>query len=209
MKTEATEVFATMKNRFWATAIFAKGKRLNAVDPNIAVDTIAVDDHNPVKAVVSGYSCFICHGAEQGLNSFKDSQFDLLHPRKGSVYLGSNDPSLVRGIVEFYDEPELQRQMRFDREGHDAAVQSACGVDSSEATASLRAVLRQYNAPVSLATVESESGLNEAELRAAVPTTHDQILGLLFDGHSVARGSYESSLAELYAKIYSYRASRN
>ena len=203
---DASEVFGMQRNGFWAVAIFDnKGNRLDKVDAQIALDTMAHDDNLPEKEVVVGGSCYRCHTAESGLNSFTDAEQSLLHTKRGQSFLSSYDPALIRRTLEFYDDPRLQRQVKFDRETHELAVQRACGCTTIQAAAALRSVLKTYQEAVTPEAVAQELGVSLKELPYVIDGTSDQILASLGEGNAVARGSYEPSYGELAGKLIQYR----
>jgi hypothetical protein len=116
---DASEWFAVAPNGLWRTALFdAAGKRQDAVPDRVAKDT---SDPHGDGIVVPMLSCIRCH-RESGLRPFSDDQTRLL---AGRVDLFSDDPKIVQRAAEFYDEPRLQRQMKFDRETYAAAVARA------------------------------------------------------------------------------------
>jgi hypothetical protein len=203
---DASEVFGMQKNGFWAVAVFDnQGNRLDAVDPNIANDTAAKDDNLPQQQVLAGASCYRCHTAESGLNSFTDAEQSLLHTKRGQAFLSSYDPALIRRTLEFYDDPRLQRQVKFDRETHELAVARACGCTTIQAAAALRSVLKTYQEAVTPEAVAQELGVSSKELPLVIDGTTDEILASLGEGNAVARGSYEPSVPELFGKLIQYR----
>jgi hypothetical protein len=189
---DASEWFAVAPNGLWRTALFdAAGKRQDAVPDRVAKDT---SDPHGDGIVVPMLSCIRCH-RESGLRPFADDQTRLL---AGRVDFFSGDPKIVQRAAEFYDEPRLQRQMKFDRETYAASVDRvANNVKPDEIADALAAVVRNYAyLPVTPETAAREVGLPQESFRAAMHTTQDPILLTLLEGRPVLRGQWDSSFAE-------------
>ena len=128
---DVSEWFVVAPNGLWRTALFdAAGKRQNSVPDKVAKDT---SDPLGDGIVVPLVSCIRCH-QEAGLRPFSDDQTKLL---AGRVDLLSHDPNIVQRAAEFYDEPRLQRQMRFDRETYTAACRLATTLSGATGSASV------------------------------------------------------------------------
>jgi hypothetical protein len=189
---DASEWFAVAPNGLWRTAIFnAAGQRQDSVPDRVAKDT---SDPHGDGIIVPMLSCIRCH-REAGLRPFADDQTRLL---AGRVDLFSDDPKIVQRAAEFYDEPRLQRQMRFDRETYAAAVDRiASGLKTDEASDRLAAVVRNYAyLPIAPEQAAREVGLSLADFRRALSATQDPILLTLLEGRPVLRGQWDSSFAE-------------
>src|SRR5690606_11081685 len=109
-KYDASEWFAVAPNGLWRVSIYDEAGTLQqAVPPNIATDTS--DQFAPTAEIVPALGCIRCH-VESGLRPFTDDQSKLT----AKAPLGSYRPEVALRAEEFYDEPRLQRQMKFDRE---------------------------------------------------------------------------------------------
>lgn len=201
-KFDAAEEFALLGNGMWATLIADnKGKRLDVVDPVIAHDYIAESYGAADVQIYAGRSCIVCHGGESGLNSFTDDQSRLLRTKKGRVELRSYSPDLVRRTLSFYDEPRLQRQLKFDRETHEMAVKRACDTTPAKATAALQNLAKNllYD-PVAPQKAACEIGVPEKDLIEVIDGTSDPVGIALAEGDSVQRGNFEAFYPELSLK---------
>jgi hypothetical protein len=193
LKFDAGEWFAAAPNGLWRTALYdAQGKRQDSVPDKIAKDT---SDPLSDGIVVPMISCIRCH-TESGLRPFRDDQSRLF--ATGRVDLRGSDPTLVQRIAEFYDEPRLQRQMQFDRQTYDlAAARATGGMKPEELAEALARTVRLFAyLPVTPSQAAGELGLDTADLRAALSSSHDPIVLLLLEGRPVLRGQWESSFAE-------------
>ncbi len=215
-KFDVSEWFAMAPNGLWRTALFdAAGKRQNSVPDKVAKDT---SDPLGDGVVVPLVSCIRCH-RESGLRPFRDDQTTLL---AGHVDLYSYDPSIVQRAAEFYDEPRLQRQMKFDRETYAAAVERATtvqaqgplrqwcppslGFSPDQLVDALAAVVRRFAyLPLTPDEAASEVGLSPSEFKRLLAPTHDPVILVLIEGRNVLRGQWDSSFAEaaLAAATYS------
>src|SRR5262249_45121527 len=133
------EWFALAPNGMWRTALFdAAGRRQDSVPDRVAKDT---SDPAADGIVVPLISCIRCH-REAALRPFTDDQSKLLH---GRVDFLSPDPNVIQRAVEFYDEPRLDRQIRFDRETYSDAVSRATGgLPPDQLADNLAALVRRY-----------------------------------------------------------------
>jgi hypothetical protein len=193
LKFDAGEWFAAAPNGLWRTALYdSKGNRQDSVPDKIAKDT---SDPSANGIVVPMISCIRCH-TESGLRPLRDDQSRLLST--GRVDLRSSDPTVVARVAEFYDEPRLQRQMEFDRQTYDLAVSRATnGMKPEELAEALARTVRQFAyLPVTPSQAAQELGVDAADLREALATSHDPIVLLLLEGSPVLRGQWESSFAE-------------
>ena len=172
LKFDASEIFATAPNGLFRVAIFdANGKRLEAVDPKIATDTLAKDDGIPDGSVIVGSSCFRCHNPNRGLQPFSDDQFAIHHTKRGTASIHALDPNDARLQDEAYNEPRMQRDLEFDRGTYDQACQAAAGGTAEECGESLRAVLKYFNRPVGPETVSIETGVPVSALQNVIDGT--------------------------------------
>ncbi len=190
---DAGEWFAMAPNGLWRTALYDAQGDIQQTVP----DKIAKDDSDPAAdgIVAPMISCIRCH-QENGLRPFRDDQSRLL--ASGRVDLRSYDPQIVRRAAEFYDEPRLQRQMKFDRETYALAVARATGgMKPADLAESLGRAVREFAyLPVTRATAARELGLSEQRFAEVMASSHDPIILALIEGHSVLRGQWESSFAE-------------
>jgi hypothetical protein len=197
---DASEWFAVAPNGLWRTALFdAAGKRQDAVPDRVAKDT---SDSHGDGIVVPMLSCIRCH-RESGLRPFSDDQTRLL---AGRVDLFSDDPRIVQRAAEFYDEPRLQRQMKFDRETYAASVDRvSAGTKPDDIADRLAATVRNYAyLPVTLEIAAREVGLSHEIFRSAMFTTQDPIILTLLEGRPVLRGQWDSSFAEAAIRAASF-----
>jgi hypothetical protein len=191
LKFDVSEWFAVAPNGLWRTALFdAAGRRQNTVPDRVAKDT---SDPLGDGIVVPLVSCIRCH-REAGLRPFADDQTKLL---AGRVDLLSNDPNIVQRAVEFYDEPRLQRQMKFDRETYTAAVDRTTGIAPAQLVDVLASVVRNFAyQPIAIDQAAREIGLDAETFRNVLAATHDPVILLLLENRAVLRGQWESSFAE-------------
>ncbi|HKD36501.1 MAG TPA: hypothetical protein VKB78_06860 [Pirellulales bacterium] len=192
LKYDAGEWFAVAPNGLWRVALYdSAGKLQQSVPDKIAKDT---SDPHGDGIVTPMVSCVRCH-TESGLRPFRDDQTRLFST--GRVDLRSYDPTIVQRVVEFYDEPRLQRQMAFDRETYTAAVERAAHLKPEELAAALATMVREFAyLPVTREQAAREIGVSENQLAAALSASHDPILLMLVEGRPVLRGQWESSFAE-------------
>ncbi|HVX15971.1 MAG TPA: hypothetical protein VHC22_32605 [Pirellulales bacterium] len=190
LKFDATEVFYTLANGMWGTAIFdGKGNRLNAVDPKVATDTTAPSGH---QELVPFISCIRCHERQgrAGLQPFVDDQTQLPLPR--SAYT-----QVERRIAELYNTPRLSKEMGRDRQDYADAVMLAVGLDTKQAAECVAAVF-DFHAygQVSLSTAAGEVGLDAKEFGRRIDGNPDPALLALKAGRRVTRKTWESSFQE-------------
>ncbi len=193
---DASEWFAMAPNGLWRTALFDKnGKRQDAVPDKIAKDT---SDPRGDGRVIPLISCIRCH-TESGLRPFRDDQTTLL---KDGVSLYSLKPEVIQRATEFYQEPRLQRQMKFDRETYSVAAAAATGgIEPEEISTSLGNVVRNHAyLPVTLEQAARELGLAPEIAAHRFRTSRDPILLILSAGRPALRKQWESSFAEASVK---------
>lgn len=194
---DASEWFAMGPNGLWRNALYdAKGKKQNAVPANIATDTS--EPYKPTAEIIPALDCIRCH-TESGLRPFRDDQTRLT----SKAPLGSYSPDVAVRAAEFYDEPRLQRQMKFDRETYEAACAKATGgLTPVELIEALKAVTRGYAYyPVTVETAARDCGVDVATFKMALLKSHDpNILSLIHDDE-ILRGQWEASFAESIVSV--------
>jgi hypothetical protein len=194
------EWFALAPNGLWRTALFsAAGRRQDSVPDRVAKDT---SDPAGDGIVIPLISCIRCH-QEAGLRPFVDDENRLL---SGHVDFYSPDSNIVQRAVEFYDEPRLQRQMKFDRQTYADAVARATEGMKPEALADSLAELFREDAYLQVTPERAarEVGLTLAQFKQSLAGSRDPVILLLLQDCAVLRGQWESSFAEaaLVAEIY-------
>jgi hypothetical protein len=179
----------------------AVGRRQNSVPDRVAKDT---SDPAGDGIVVPLISCIRCH-REAGLRPFVDDETKLL---SGRVDLYSPDPNIIQRAIEFYDEPRLDRQIRFDRETYtDAVARATDGLKPEELAQSLATLVRNHvYLPVSLKQACAEVGLARSEFQTALAATRDPVILLLLEDHPILRAQWESSFAEAALAAQAYRS---
>ncbi len=190
---DASEVMFIRLNGMIGGSLYDKnGKRQDAVPDKIAKDTS--DPHGDGR-VVPLISCIRCH-VEDGLRPFQDDQTKLVG--NGRIGLYSYDPKLVQRAAEFYQEPRLQRQMKFDRETYAAACsQATLGLTPSQASEALGRVVRKFGyLSVTPAQAARELAIDPELLGPLMQASRDPILLTLAEGRSVLRNQWNSSYAE-------------
>ncbi len=190
---DASEIFAVAPNGLLRVAVFTSdGKRVNTVQDKIAKDT---SDPLGDGVVTAGVSCLRCH--QEGLRPFRDDQSRLL---SGAIELRSYDPAVVERALEFYSEPRLQRQLKFDRETFAEAVNLAGGFRSPQAAAeSLGNVVRAFAyVQVSLADAARELGTDAESLgeKLAAGSRDPLLLRMAVLGEPILRSQFEVSYQE-------------
>ena len=190
-KFDASEWFAMAPNGLWRVALYdSAGKQQQTVPDKVAKDTSEPHGDGIVTPLIS---CIRCH-VEGGLRPFADDQSKLLSQAEFRSY----KPELVQRVAEFYDEPRLQRQVKFDRESYETAVARATGgMTSKQLAEALADVVRAYAYdPITIKTAASEVGLDALAFVQATERTNDPILHVLRQGRRVLRGQWESTFQE-------------
>jgi hypothetical protein len=205
---DAGEYFLMGPNGFWKVAVFdSSGKRLDFVDPKIASDYVGAADGAADTQIYSGMNCFRCHQTS-GLNSFTNNQFELYQTNKGRVELSSYSSSYVRRVLEFYDDGRLQRQIRFDRESHELAVQRACETTPAKSVGCLAAVVKGYSYDaVRPETLAVELNVPLGCLTSVIDGTTDPNLAAILEAKPISRGAWESAYHEAALKAAAYHRS--
>lgn len=202
VKYDAKEVFAMAANGFYRTIIFdSAGVRQDVVNPKIVCrDTVIADLGSKDTQIYAARNCILCH-TENGLNTIQNDQYDQYHTKRGTASLSSYDPAYVRRTVAFYDDPRLQRQMKFDRDTHEVAVNRACGCTAAMSIQAMGEIIKRSTFDsVTPQIAADEIGVSVEELREVIGTTNDPYLGGLHEGKAIARKSYESCYPELAVK---------
>jgi hypothetical protein len=198
---DASEWFAMRANGLWLTALFNRaGQRQDSVPDRVAKDT---SDPATDGIVVPLLSCIRCH-REGGLRPFRDDQHALL---ADGIELGTLREKDARRVVEFYDEPRLQRQIEFDRETYSRAVARAtAGMRPPDLADALARTAREFlYTPVKPEQAARELGTNLDSMRRSLISSRDPILLMLCADRSVLRGQWESSFAEAAVLVGSAR----
>ena len=195
---DVTEGFAIAPNGLFRTVLFnVAGKRQDTVP-----DKVAKNPHGD-GIIYNHRSCIICH-KEAGLRPFVDDQTRLT----AKAPVESYNPEYTHRLLEFYDEPRLQRQMEFDRATYTAACKQATGgMTPEQLSLGLFVVERHYDAPVTCEQAAREVGQTADDFkRANVNSDDPHILVLLHDGETL-RGSWESSFASAAVTAEAYKKS--
>lgn len=173
---DATEDIATLPNGLQAYFLTdGKGKRLDAADIEIAVDSTAID-----RVVRTGRSCMVCHS--DGIRPINDAIRTLsrkLQNREQVRLLTTRKEDALR--IEDLFSSDLDEQIVKDQNLYRQAVAKATGLNSEVISRMLNYNYNEYAEKLlTMESISREVGVNLSELEAYITASKDSlILGLV------------------------------
>lgn len=175
-KFDATEDIASLPNGLQVYFLTdGRGNRLDAADPNIAIDNTAVD-----RIVRTGRSCMVCHA--DGIRPINDEIRSLTRklqdPRQVQLLITRKEDAFR---IDDLFSSDLDEQIIKDQNYYRAAVAKATGLQSEVVAKSLNEIYTNYiERLLTIEDVSREMGINVNGLDAYIKASKDNvILGLL------------------------------
>ncbi len=187
---DAGEHIAVKANGLHLFALYdTDGARQDSVPDAIAKDDTDTSDGRLAPML----SCVRCH-VEDGLRPFANDQHRLME----DVVVLTERADEAERLIVFYDQRELDKQARRDRDDYAEAVGEATGgLSTAEVAAALAEACRRYRHElVSCEQAARELGVGESDFTRRTRGSTDPLLLALGKQMSIQRQQWEASFAE-------------